>query len=197
VLLREADARARADEREQVGRVWAKREDLLLGDIEVARADERAALNGKLLRLYTQNAHAEAVAAKLVEVICEDAETIDGLRGALWDLAHVRGAVDEIVREEVARLRVESMDALTAERDAARAEVAALREQKPIGTVEFIETGMVPRARAETRREVLADLRAKVEGMRDEAKADPVGSAVWRTTAYESVLALIEEAQND
>lgn len=42
--------------------------------------------------------------------------------------------------------------------------------------------------------ETLADLRAKVEELRDEAKADPVGSAVWRTTAYGAVLSLIEEA---
>ena len=105
----------------------------------------------------------------------------------------------DAARAEVERLR----DAYEA-RDIALSEVAALREQYVVE--EFIDTDGYPSMRvvkgehvgqnewaANIRREVLADLRAKVEGMRDEAKADPVGSAVWRTTAYESVLALIDE----
>ena len=124
-------AHVRADEREQVGRVWAKREDLLLGDIEVARADERAALNGKLLTLYLQLGdmlndynHAEAVAARLVEVICSDEIVIRHLR----DLKKQREAERNAARADAdhwhAQLLARATELHTAlvERDAARAE---------------------------------------------------------------------------
>jgi hypothetical protein len=116
-------------------------------------------------------AHAEVVAARLVEEVCRDEVLIQALHGALIMAAD--------------------------ERDAARAEVAALQVFAQDANEAF----------ASGRREVLADLRAKVEGLRDEAiwarrgtvaenGLDTVPSA-WhngRTSLADAVLALIEEA---
>ena len=136
---------ARADERVQVGRVWAKREDL-------------------------RDAHAEAVAARLVEVICRMERTRQIHVAAIHGLST-------------------QADVLEAERDAARAEVAALREWHPQSAV-----GALRMMRAE---QTLADLRAKVEGLPVFVTDMHNGTGPHyyeHTVLLAAVLALIEEA---
>ena len=101
----------------------------------------------------------------------------------------------EQVEENVEQARVEIAqwqtiaNAIQTERDELIAEVAALQVFAQDGNEAF----------ASGRREVLADLRAKVEALRDEADEmrgeddDPLYEA--QVLAHDAVLALIEEAQ--
>ena len=106
-----------------------------------------------------QRCHAESVAARLVEVICE----LSAERASADRWAHV----------------------FEAQRDAARAEVAALRRLVPIvyGMGRDDEASALPMREFDMRdpREVLADLRAKVD------ECSTVGE----------VLTLIEEVDRD
>jgi hypothetical protein len=117
-------------------------------------------------------AHAEAVAAKLVEVICEDAATIAAHESAASNLLTAwrnTRAERDAARAEVDRLNIEigkvvdsrernrvemGQKVIDANREAAlaRAEVAALRE-------------LVEVQGRNIRREVLADLTARVKGL--------------------------------
>jgi hypothetical protein len=116
---------------------------------------------------------------------------------AKWSAVVAEKVALEATRAEADKWQTIATAAQTA-RDDLKAEVTALRasHRAALREIAALEKAWETGIKAVEYR-VLADLRAKVEGLRDEAKADPVGSAVWRTTAYESVLALIEEAQND
>ena len=102
---------------------------------------ERKTMSDRLLTLYLQlgdmlndYSHAEAVAAKLVEVICENAESEAWLENSNQQL---RGQITQSIQNGYKLRR---------ERDAALAEVAALREQvedKPRLQVKCPECGQV------------------------------------------------------
>lgn len=105
-------ARVRSDEREQWTMMLKERteeRDEARHDAQAARAGHRVSVMAYL--------DAEAVAARLVEVICDDEHDIQALLIARRRYMQAsRAASDEAVR-------------LTDDLDAARAEVAALREQ--------------------------------------------------------------------
>ena len=109
VELRERDARVRADERAR--ELQASRETALTIASNVAALERH---------------HVEAVAARLVEVICRQEQQIDDLVEHVGDFAS-----DVLVltgERDAARVDLDSMavtlDIARAERDAARAEVA-------------------------------------------------------------------------
>ena len=137
-------------------------------------------------------AHAEAVAARLVEVIWEQEyeadrqgdQIIESQAAIIRSLTEERDAAREQrdrASAEHAAVRADAA-AFKAERDAARAEVAALRERKEVYT---------DRAMAHGRREVLADLRAKVEGL---PLVGEEQTPMWAKVYRQSVLALLDEA---
>ena len=155
------------------------------------RADEAECPSQSTIRRVADRAfrdgyaHAEAVAAKLVEVIVQD---------DLWR---------ELLEAKLDRISL-MWRAACKERDAARAEVAALRKQEwaaPYrrevladlraafqqggGTKEQAALYSIPYQRA------LADLRAKVESLPDESHMADSPGLIWRS----EVLALIEEAR--
>lgn len=166
------------------------------------RTDERERILDELVGPARESeamyAHAEAVAARLVEVIVQDAEALRNVHAA-WRKTN-RGYI-EVENER---------DAARAERLEALRKVAALDDQLAAARAEVAAHGLeVAQAHADAHREVLADVRAKVEGLRDEAiwarrgtiaenGLDTVPSA-WhngRTSLADAVLALLDEADN-
>lgn len=140
--------------------------------------------------------HAEHVAARLVEVICEDAESEAWLEESNQQL---QGQITQLIqngyrlRRERDAARAERLEALqkVATLDdqlaAARAEIAALHEWHPQSAV-----GALRMMRAE---QVLADLRAKVAAEHDASFfGAPDGYETGWRQACRRVLALIEEA---
>jgi hypothetical protein len=148
------------------------------------RADERAVAQVQACDFHiVQVRWAEAVAARLVEVVCEQDDLIQIVgvdatnhRAAAADMRRERDAA----RAEASKYSAE-IDRMVRELSSIRmeheAEVAALREQYVVE--EFIDTDGYPSMRvvkgehvgqnewaANIRREVLADLRAKAQGLR-------------------------------
>lgn len=141
--------------------------------LRLARADERAqfdALVDERDRLVDAALDfAEAVAAKLVRVICEDAATISA-------------------EESAAKHLLRTWQHTRAERDAARAEAAALRDAPCAHDMSIHDQ--------KVRRDVLADLRAKVDGLYTIHHDDPSSrsGAFVEWVRSDAVLALIDGA---
>jgi hypothetical protein len=137
------------------------------------RADERErALISHVARSNAREAHAEAVAAKLVEVVCEQ---------------NLYLAIADSRLERVQRQRNIAWN----ERDAARAEVATLTDALDIAKDERY-AARVEQARAAQR---LRDLRAKVDSLpRIAAVSRGTGSYV-PCVQLGDVLALLDEVQ--
>jgi hypothetical protein len=145
-------------------------------DAVVATAEARVRADEQDTK-FAQLDHAEAVAAKLVEVICDDEHWRSEAR--LEAVKHAYAERDA-ARAEASKYSAE-IDRMVRELSSIRmeheAEVAALREQYVVE--EFIDTDGYPSMRvvkgehvgqnewaANIRREVLADLRAKAQGLR-------------------------------
>ena len=134
-------------------RPWAQT-DCRCGLIARVVDQERKAMSDRLLTLYLQLGdmlndynHAEAVAAKLVEVICENAESEAWLEDSNQQL---RGQITQSIQNGYKLRR---------ERDAALAEVAALRDEIARVMADLrakVEAGWVPELDHEARIAVLA-----------------------------------------
>lgn len=193
--LRERDARVRADERERMkDDIWIMMAQQ--GITDGIRAEERerivAELEGPARESEAMYAHAEAVAAKLVEVICERDERV-GYWHRRWDFAQgqmdAMGASLLAARAQSAAAQAEARVAESEVRVLA-AEVAALREQ-----LERAPDGWeIVVAEKKGRREVLADLREQVLMLEHDDSCSEIRQEAPCDCLRGSVLALIEEA---
>lgn len=198
-------ARVRADEREQPAPAgWGipvYEHERVRDERDRAREGERI-LSGLL-------AHAEAVAMRMVEVICEDGHWRELLEAKLDRISLMwQAACNErdAARAEVEKWKINASMAQH-ERDAARAEVGALREQMShmYQAETFTDTDGYPSTRvfraevvgenewaAHIRREVLDDLRAKLETL---PLVGEEQTPMWAKVYRQSVLDMIDEAR--